>query len=104
MAQVFTIAASDNILKNMFKLGGIIKKDNRIIAEAVATDGCETKSRTKKVLDCLNEICMELNLQVPIWLDCQIREFQRSSRTSFGRDSFIEETDFDFLEIQVLEE
>lgn len=88
----------------MFKLSGIIKKDNRIIAETVVTDPCEEKSRTQKVLDSLNKICMELNLQVPIWLDSQIREFQRSSNTSFGRDSFIEDTDFDFLEIQVIEE
>ncbi len=85
-------------------MSGSIKRDNRIIAETVVTDETAGKTRTKKVLDCLNEICMELNLQVPIWLDSQIREFQRSSHTSFGRDSFIEETDFDFLEIQVLEE
>ena len=45
-----------------------------------------------------------LDLEKPIWLDSNIREFQRHDRTRFSQDSFIEHIDFDFLEIQIIEE
>ena len=31
-------------------------------------------------------------------------EFQRHARTRFGKDNFVEETEFDYLEIQVIDE
>ena len=48
--------------------------------------------------------CGEFDLGRPIWLERNIREFQRHSKTRFHQDSFIEEIDFDYLEIQILEE
>ena len=39
-----------------------------------------------------------------IWLDSSIRDFQRHARCRFTKDSFIEEIDFDYLEIWVIEE
>ena len=44
------------------------------------------------------------DLAEPIWLESNISEFQRLSRTRFHKDSFIEELDFDYLEIRVIEE
>ena len=61
-------------------------------------------NRTHKVYAGLEEICREFDLQVPIWLDSNISEFKRISKTRFNRDSFIEDTDFDYLEIHVIEE
>ena len=61
-------------------------------------------NRTRKVYAGLEEICREFDLQVPIWLDSNISEFKRISKTRFNRDSFIEDTDFDYLEIHVIEE
>jgi hypothetical protein len=52
----------------------------------------------------LTEICREFDLAEPIWLDSNIREFQKIARTRFRKDSFIEEIDFDYLEIWVIEE
>ena len=52
----------------------------------------------------LDELCREFDLGRPIWLERNIREFQRHSKTRFHQDSFIEEIDFDYLEIQILEE
>ena len=46
----------------------------------------------------------ELDLTRPIWLDLNIRDFKRHSKTRFTQDSFIEHIDFDYLEIQVIEE
>ena len=61
-------------------------------------------TRTHKVFHTLDELCREFDLGRPIWLERNIREFQRHSKTRFHQDSFIEEIDFDYLEIQILEE
>lgn len=62
-------------------------------------------TRTHKVLRALEEICRTWNLNVPIWLEMNIRDFQRYKKTRFTQDSFVgEEIAFDFLELQVLEE
>lgn len=61
-------------------------------------------TRTHKIFRGLDEICREFDLGRPIWLDHNISEFKRLNRTRFRQDSFIEEIEFDCLEIQILEE
>ena len=39
-----------------------------------------------------------------IWLNTNIDEFKRNDKTRFRRDNFIDDIDFDFLEIHVIEE
>ena len=52
----------------------------------------------------LDEMCYAFDLSKPIWLDSNVREFQRHAKTRFRQDSFVDEVDFDFLEFQVIEE
>lgn len=87
----------------MFSLWGKIWKNNRLIKDAVITDG-SADTRTHKVFRALEQLCLEFDLEHPIWLDSNITEFQVHSRTRFSQDSFIEHIPFDFLEILVLEE
>ena len=61
-------------------------------------------SRTAMVFQSLDDICFEFDLEKPIWLDANISEFQRVAKTRFRQDSFIEVIEFDYLEIQVIEE
>ena len=61
-------------------------------------------TRTHKVFNALKTACMELDLEVPIWLDKNIADFKRTSKTQFTRDSFIEQIDFDYLEAHIIEE
>ena len=61
-------------------------------------------TRTEMIFQAVEDICQELDLSQPIWLDSNISEFKRIARTRFRKDSFIEEIDFDFLEIHVIEE
>lgn len=61
-------------------------------------------SRTQMVFQSLEEICYQFDLSQPIWLDANIREFQRHDKTRFSRDNFVEEIPFDYLELQVIEE
>ncbi len=64
----------------------------------------QADTRTHKVFGALEEICYAFDLSRPIWLDANVQEFQRRSRTRFRQDNFVDEIDFDFLEIQVIEE
>lgn len=61
-------------------------------------------TRTHKIFRGLEEICTQFDLGKPIWLDITVSEFKRHSKARFYQDSFIEEIDFDYLEIQVLQE
>ena len=51
-----------------------------------------------------DDICYEFDLGKPIWLDATIHEFKVHDKARFYQDNFIEHIDFDFLEIQVIEE
>ena len=85
------------------KLWGKIWKDSHLVRDAVAEDW-ESDTRTHRVFRSLELLCEQFDLGKPIWLDANIREFQRHNKTRFRQDSFIEEIDFDYLEILVLEE
>ena len=85
------------------RIWGKIWKDNHLLKDTVVEDFYED-TRTHKVFRALDRIVTEFDLERPIWLDANISDFKRHARTRFGKDSFIEETDFDYLEIQVIEE
>ena len=87
----------------MFRMWAKIFKDNRMIRDMTICDDRE-ETRTHKVFDALDEVCREFDLGKPIWLDQTIVDFRRHAKARFFQDSFIETVDFDYLEIQVLEE
>ena len=87
----------------MFRLWGKIWKAGRILRDTTVSDDSED-TRTHKVMHCLEKICWEFDLPRPIWLEANIRQFKQHDKTRFTKDSFIEQIDFDCLEIQVLEE
>lgn len=87
----------------MFRLWGKIWKDNHLLNDVTIADNSK-ETRTHKVFHALDEICLALDLGKPIWLDSNIRDFKRHSRTRFSQDSFVEQIEFDYLEIHVIEE
>ena len=70
----------------MFRLWGKMMKENRMLRDIVISNGDYTMSGH------------------PVWLDKTIEEFKRHDKARFTQDNFIESIDFDYLEIQVLEE
>lgn len=78
-------------------------KDTRMIRDMVVEDNTEI-NRTKKVFDAIDKMCYEFDLGKPIWLDANISEFKRHARVKFRKDNFIEQLEFDYLEMQVIEE
>jgi len=85
------------------KIWGKVWKDNHLLRDTVVSDESDD-TRTHKVFNALYEICVLFDLGKPIWLDSNISEFKRLARTKFRKDSFIEDIDFDCLEIMVIEE
>ncbi len=88
----------------MFRMWGKIWKNNRMTRDTVVCITDYSLSRTSMVFQALDDICYEFDLGKPIWLDANISEFQRVSKTRFTQDSFIEQIPFDYLELQVIEE
>ncbi|MCI5613409.1 MAG: hypothetical protein MR356_03585 [Agathobacter sp.] len=80
-----------------------IWEDSRLIKTETIED-CSEDTRTHKIFGALDKVCHMFDLSVPIWLDKNVSEFQRRGKTRFGKDNFIEEIDFDYLEMQILEE
>jgi len=87
----------------MFKLWVKEIKDNHLIKDVTIEDGSDD-TRTHKIMHSLEKACVCFDLAIPIWLNSNVNEFKRHSRTRFYKDSFIETITFDYLEIQILEE
>lgn len=88
----------------MFRLWGKIFKDTHLLRDIVISNDDDTLNRTKKIFNAIDDICYKFDLSKPIWLDSNINEFKAHSKTRFGQDNFIEQLDFDYLEIHVIEE
>ena len=78
-------------------------KETHMLADELIADETDD-TRTHKVFNSLEDACHEFDLDIPIWLDKNVKEFKRSSKTRFTADSFISEIDFDHMEMSVLEE
>lgn len=87
----------------MFRLWAKIFKDNHMLKDMVVCDESDD-TRTHKVFHALDEVCYAFDLGKPIWLNKTIEEFKRHAKARFYQDNFVEEIDFDYLEIHVIEE
>lgn len=87
----------------MFRLWAKIIKDNHLLKDTVICDDSED-TRTHKVFHSIEEACYEFDLGKPIWLDSTISEFKRHDKARFTADNFIESIEFDYMEIQIIEE
>lgn len=87
----------------MFKLWARKWRDGHLIEDVVVEDP-SSDTRTHKVFHCMTEICYQMDLAEPHWLPLNIKDFQRQAKCRFTQDSFPDEINFDYLEVQILEE
>lgn len=87
----------------MIRLWGKIIKNSKIVAheEFTCDEEIDYQEQLKK---CIKELCYKMDLQKPFWLPKNLEEYNRTKKTSFIQDNFVEEIKFDRFEIQVLEE
>ena len=86
------------------RIWGKMWKANRLMRDITIEINDESLNRTRKIFQALEDICYEFDLAKPMWLDKNVEEFKRHDKTRFGKDNFIESIEFDYLELQVLEE
>ena len=78
-------------------------KDNRMLKDFMVEDDSE-ETRTHKIFNAVEKACYEFDLSKPVWLDSTVREFKRHGKARFTQDNFVDDIDFSFLEIHILEE
>ncbi len=78
-------------------------KENHMLCDTTISDYAND-TRTHKVVGALEKACHEMDLSVPVWLDVNISDFKRNGKCRFSQDSFMEPVEFDYLEMQVIEE
>ncbi len=88
----------------MFRVWGRIIKDNHLIKDTVICIDDISLSRTAKVYKALDDMCYELDLSRPIWLNKNKEHFKKTARTRFTQDNFIDTIEFDYLDFRVIEE
>ena len=87
----------------MFRMWCKIFKDNHLVTDCVIKYD-DDRTRTKMIFSALEECCYKFNIGVPIWLESNVRDFKQFDTVRFYQDNFIENIDFDYLEIHVIEE
>jgi hypothetical protein len=87
----------------MFRIWAKIWDDNHLIQDCVIENE-DDDTRTHKIFHALEKVCYTYDLSKPIWLNNNIEEFKKRSKTRFTKDNFVDEITFDYLEFQILEE
>ena len=83
-----------------------------LIKDTVIKNADSDLNRTRKIFAAIHDACYEFDLAEPIWLDSNIDEFkrhakarfQRHSKVRFTKDNFVEDIEFAYMEIEVIEE
>lgn len=88
----------------MFRLWVKIIDSGKIVKNMTIENSDSSLNRTKKIFLAIDEACYAYDLSKPLWLDKNISEFKKNSKTRFTKDNFVDEIDFDFLEVEVIEE
>ena len=83
------------------KLYGKLIKDTRIIKETFAERNDESVSFRDQLEQCLIQVCKDLDIQVPLWLKKNTKEFVNHHRTFFTDEHFVEKISFDKFEIRI---
>ncbi|WP_312699859.1 hypothetical protein [Sedimentibacter sp.] len=87
----------------MYKLWAKKIKTNNIIGSIVVKNK-EELSLDEKRDKVFKEICAKLDLSVPLWLKKHDLEFSQFKYVTFYPHDFVDEVDFDKLEIELIDD
>ena len=88
----------------MFRLWAKMIVSGKMVKNMTIENSDSSLNRTKKIFSAIDEVCYAYDLSKPIWLDKNINEFKKNSKTRFTKDNFVDEIEFDSLDIEVIEE
>lgn len=87
----------------MFRLWGKIMKNNDLIDDEVFELEDSNLSLKEKTDLGIKSLCYHFDLQKPMWLSDNDNDFNMLASTRFFNQHFIETIDFDYFEIEVIE-
>ena len=87
----------------MYKLWAKKIKDHRIINSIVVSNKDNISAEEKRG-KCIDEICKKFDLSVPVWLKRHDMEFSQFKYVVLYPEDFIDEIDFDKLEIELIDD
>jgi len=87
----------------MFRLWGKIVTNDSIIANYVFKLSTLNMSIEEKLDKGLEEICYNFDIQRPMWFSDNNRDITMIAKTKFKGQNFIENIDFDYFEIEIIE-
>lgn len=88
----------------MYRLWGKIMKNNRFKKDHVFELDHSTLDRRDKLDAGIEALAYIFDIQVPIWLADNEKDFTKFGKARFYNDHFIETIDFDYFEIEVIED
>lgn len=87
----------------MYRLWGIIRKNNKMIRDMVVEYRGDDLSEEQKLRHCIGEICYAFDLQRPMLFPKNMREYNEYNRIVLNQDNFTETIHFDTMELEVIE-
>jgi len=87
----------------MYRLWAKKISKNRIV-NSIVVKNKEDMSPAEKRDKCLKELCQKLDISVPVWLKKHELEFSQFKYVIFYPQDFIDEIDFDKLEIELMDD
>lgn len=88
----------------MFRLWGKIMKNNRFQSDLVIEIDRPDWSRKMKTESAMDTLCLALDIQRPMWLPDNEKDYAFFNKTAFRQDHFIETIGFDYFEIEIIED
>lgn len=88
----------------MFRLSGKIVKKSNIIEHYVFEMSKDAHSLEELLLKGIEYLCNRFDIGNPMWLSDNTLDMNQVNKTKFKAHHFIEEIDFDYFEIEYLEE
>lgn len=87
----------------MYKLWARKIRKNHLI-ESIVVENAEDISTLEKRDQCLKEICRKFDISVPVWIKKHDLEFSKFKYVTFYPQDFIDEVDFDKLEVELMDD
>lgn len=84
------------------KLEGKLFRANLVLKDQVAQRPDTEERFVIQLEKCLVDLCHQLEIPIPLWLEKNTREFARFHQTMFFADQFTEKIYFDRLQIRWL--
>lgn len=83
------------------KLYGKIIRDTKILRDSFVVEEDSTLQFRDRLEKCFIDLCREIGIPVPIWLEKNTKEFAYFRRTFFTNEQFVEKVNFDRFEIML---